>query len=181
MIVFCKHPTQRSGAMRDYRAYILGIDGHRFVWAKDFLAGHPNDAAAVDAARQLTNEHEVEVWEGCRLVARLSPSEKELLSPSEKELSPGLVPPLLKDSVGWADAISLSKVSELASASRSESNLSLPHPDNLQFVAESTETRTPALPENSADLRESATKLDAGPTGWRRFLVSWSGKHEPGD
>jgi hypothetical protein len=60
----------------DYRAYILAIDGHRFVWAKDFLNDHPNDAAAVDAAKQLTREHEVEVWEGSRLVVRLCHGEE---------------------------------------------------------------------------------------------------------
>jgi hypothetical protein len=101
--------------MGDYRAYILAIDGHRFVWAKDFLTNHPNDAAAVDAAKQLSAEHEVEVWEGSRLVARVCHG--------EEEMSPGLVPHLLstcdKDVVGRAEPISLSKVSELASGTPS--------------------------------------------------------------
>jgi hypothetical protein len=161
--------------MPDYRAYILAVDGQRFVWAKDFLTDHPNDAAAVDAAKQLSDEHDVELWEGCRLVARLSPD--------GKELSPGLVPPLLsigeKDSIGWAP-VALSKVAEFASAASSDSNLFLPRAGN-PLVAETPETRTPTtLPEKSEDSRESVGKPDPGPAGWRRFLIPWSRKHEPG-
>ena len=160
--------------MPDYRAYILAIDGQRFVWAKDFLTDQPNDAAAVDAAKRLSDEHEVELWEGCRLVARLSPD--------GKELSPGLVPPLLsigeKDSIGWAP-ISLSKVSELASITSSASNL--PDAGNPHFAAETPETGIPTTsPEKSVVSRESAGRLDPGPVGWRRFLISWPRKHEPG-
>jgi hypothetical protein len=66
---------RRGRAMRDYRAYILNIDGHRFVWAKEFQNSQPNDAAALNAAKQLTDKHDVEVWEDSRLVARLSPGE----------------------------------------------------------------------------------------------------------
>jgi hypothetical protein len=101
--------------MRDYRAYILAIDGHRFVWARDFLTDHPNDSDALDAAKRLTNESEVEVWEGSRLVARLPPG--------GEGMSPGLIPSLLsiceKVSVRPPEPISLSNVS-----------------DNLQFVGE---------------------------------------------
>jgi hypothetical protein len=137
--------------MGDYRAYILAIGGHRFVWAKDFLTNHPDDVAAVDAAKQLSPEHEVEVWEGCRLVARLCCG--------EEEKSPGLVPHLLstcdKDVVGRAEPISSSKVSELASVTSS-----------ITF-------------ETSDDSPGGASKPDLGPAGWRRFLISWSKKHEP--
>jgi hypothetical protein len=70
--------------MGDYRAYVLGIGGKRFVWVKDFLTDHPDDAAALKAAKNLTDAHDVEVWEGGRLVARLSPS--------GEGRSPGLVP-----------------------------------------------------------------------------------------
>jgi hypothetical protein len=97
--------------MRDYRAYILNIDGHHFVWAKEFQNSQPNDAAALNAAKQLTDKHDVEVWEGSRLVARLSPGEGgglvARLSPAEEGLSPQLAPSLLSDcensSVGPAD------------------------------------------------------------------------------
>jgi len=108
--------------MRDYRAYILGINGHRFIWAEDFLSNHPDDAAALDAAKQLTDKHDVEVWDCARLVARLSP-DGELISP---ELAPSLAfsPPsdCEENSVKPAEPVSLSKVSELALAGASESN-----------------------------------------------------------
>jgi hypothetical protein len=97
--------------MRDYRAYILNIDGHRFVWAKEFPNSHPSDAAALNAAKQLTDKHDVEVWEGSRLVAKLSPGEGSglvaRLSPAEEGLSPQLAPSQSSDcensSVGPAD------------------------------------------------------------------------------
>ena len=99
--------------MRDYRAYILGIDGHRFVWVDGFLSNHSDDAAALNAAKQLTDKHDVEIWDCGRLVARLSPN-GEVLSP---DLVPSLVsiPPAdsEKNSVG-PEPISLSRVSELA-------------------------------------------------------------------
>jgi hypothetical protein len=110
--------------MRDYRAYILGIDGHRFIRVKDFLGDYRDDAAALSAAKQLTDKHDVEVWDCARLVARLSPG-------GEVMLSPGLVPSLVfaapsdteKNSVELpVEPISLSKVSELALDASSESN-----------------------------------------------------------
>jgi hypothetical protein len=74
--------------MREYRAYIVGIiDDHRFVRIKEFLSDHPNDAAALNAAKLLTDKHDVEVWDCGRLVARLSP-DGVFLSP---ELAPSLV------------------------------------------------------------------------------------------
>ena len=111
--------------MRDYRAYILGIDGHRFIRVEDFLSNHLDDAAALNAAKQLTDKHDVEVWDCGRLVARLSPG--------GEVMSPGLVPSLIfappseyeENSVGPAEPISLSRVSELALAASSESNLFL--------------------------------------------------------
>ena len=108
--------------MRDYRAYILGIDGHRFIRVEDFLSNHLDDAAALNAAKQLTDKHDVEVWDCGRLVARLSPG-GEVMSP---ELVPSLIfaPPSQceKNSVEPAEPISLSRVSELAVASSSETN-----------------------------------------------------------
>jgi hypothetical protein len=86
--------------MRDYRAYILNIDGHRFIWAKEFSNSHPSDAAALNAAKQLTDKHDVEVWEDGRLVARLSPDEGSLvarLSPGGEGVLPGLAPSLPSD------------------------------------------------------------------------------------
>ena len=70
--------------MRDYRAYILGVDGHRFVKVKDFSSDQADDAAALSAAKQLVDGHEVELWDCGRLVALLS-SNGEVVSP---ELAP---------------------------------------------------------------------------------------------
>jgi len=70
--------------MPDYRAYILGIDGHRFIWAENFLSDHPDDAAAMAAAKQLCDSHDIELWHGARLVARFSPDGKI----SSPELAP---------------------------------------------------------------------------------------------
>ena len=105
--------------MRDYRAYILGIDGHRFVWAKDYVADHPNDAAALSAAKGLSDKHDVEVWDGGRLVARLSP---------EGEVSPELAPSLAftppsgceNRSATPTEPVSLNRVSEVVLAACSE-------------------------------------------------------------
>ena len=106
--------------MRDYRAYILGIDGHRFIRAMDFLSDYRDDAAALNAAKQLSDKHNVEVWDCARLVAVLSPG-------GEAMLSPGLVPSLVshteKGSVDLpVEQISLRSVSELASAASTEGN-----------------------------------------------------------
>ncbi|MGZ5870532.1 MAG: hypothetical protein ACXWKP_00275 [Bradyrhizobium sp.] len=111
---------------RDYRAYILGIDGHRFVRVEKFLSDHPDDEAAMSAAKQLTDGHEVELWDCGRLVARLS-SDGEVVSPG---LAPSLVfaaPSVSeKNSVEPpVEPVSLSKVSELALAASTESNLFL--------------------------------------------------------
>jgi hypothetical protein len=70
--------------MRDYRAYILGIDGHRFLKVQDFQSDQPDDAAALRAAKQLVDGHDVELWDCGRLVARLS-ANGEMASP---ELAP---------------------------------------------------------------------------------------------
>ena len=108
--------------MRDYRAYILGIDGHRFIRVKDFLTDYRDDDAALNAAKQLADKHGVEVWDCARLVAVLSPG-------GEVMLSPGLVPSLVfashteKGSVELpVEQISLRSVSELALAASTESN-----------------------------------------------------------
>ena len=73
--------------MRDYRAYILGTEGHRFIKAKEFLSDHPDDATALNAAKRLIDGHEVEVWDCGRLVARFS-ADGEIASP---ELVPLMV------------------------------------------------------------------------------------------
>jgi antitoxin (DNA-binding transcriptional repressor) of toxin-antitoxin stability system len=111
--------------MQDYRAYVLGIDGHRFIKAKDFLSDHSDDAAALNAAKQLLDGHEVELWDRGRLVARLSPN-GEIASP---ELAPFLVSTAPADSAKMASklegSIALGRVSELAKTASEENHLLL--------------------------------------------------------
>jgi hypothetical protein len=106
--------------MGNFRAYILGIDGHHFVWVEGFLRDHPDDEAALNAAKELTDKHDVEVWDGGRLVGRLSPG-GEVLSP---ELVPSLVSPTSPHSDKNAvSPISLRMVSELASGDSAQVSL----------------------------------------------------------
>ena len=91
--------------MRDYRAYILGIDGHRFIKASEFLSNHPDDAAAMKAAEQLVERHEIELWDCGRLVARFSP-DGQVTSP---ELAPSYSS---NNSVRPVQPISLRRASE---------------------------------------------------------------------
>jgi hypothetical protein len=58
--------------MPDYRAYILGREGHRFVRVAEFSSDHADDVTALLAAKQLIDGHDVELWDGGRLVARLN-------------------------------------------------------------------------------------------------------------
>jgi hypothetical protein len=56
--------------MPDYRAYILGGEGHRFAIVAEFPRNHADDSTALLAAKQLVDGHDVELWNGGRLVAR---------------------------------------------------------------------------------------------------------------
>jgi hypothetical protein len=57
--------------MPDYRAYILGGEGHRFLRVAEFSRDHADDATALCAAKKLIDGHDVELWDGGRLVARI--------------------------------------------------------------------------------------------------------------
>jgi hypothetical protein len=57
--------------MPDYRAYILGREGHRFLRVTEFSSDHVDDATALCAAKKLVDGHDVELWDGGRLIARL--------------------------------------------------------------------------------------------------------------
>jgi hypothetical protein len=57
--------------MPDYRAYILGRPGHRFLKVTEFSGDHADDAAALREAKKLIDGYDVELWDGGRLVARL--------------------------------------------------------------------------------------------------------------
>jgi hypothetical protein len=50
--------------MPDYRAYIIGDDGH--FASVEFLRNHPDDATAIDG-------HDIELWDRDRFVGRFSP------------------------------------------------------------------------------------------------------------
>jgi hypothetical protein len=62
--------------MPDYRAYIVGIDGHFNSIIAEFLHNHPDDATAIEAAKQLIDRHDIELWDRGRFVGRLSPEAK---------------------------------------------------------------------------------------------------------
>jgi hypothetical protein len=56
--------------MADYRAYVVGRDGH-FISFEGFVGG--DDVEALAKARQLVDGHDIELWSGTRFIKRLSP------------------------------------------------------------------------------------------------------------
>jgi hypothetical protein len=60
--------------MSDYRFYMIGKDGH--VNGPPTTHALPNDSAALEEAKKLVNGHDVEIWQGPRLVAYVVPDEK---------------------------------------------------------------------------------------------------------
>jgi hypothetical protein len=65
-----------SGTMPDYRAYSVGIDGHFNSIIIEFLHNHPDDTTAIEAAKQLVDDHDIELWDRDRFVGRFSPEAK---------------------------------------------------------------------------------------------------------
>jgi len=55
--------------MPEYRAYMVGTDGH-IVKATELVC--PNDEAAKEYARQLVDDHDVELWQRERLIQMFS-------------------------------------------------------------------------------------------------------------
>jgi len=53
--------------MAEYRAYIIGMDGH-FVRAVGFTS--PDDDTAKEYAKQLVDGHDIELWLGDRKIAK---------------------------------------------------------------------------------------------------------------
>jgi hypothetical protein len=53
----------------EYRAYVVGPDGHYTHAPHGFLAR--NDDAALEYARQFVDGHDIEIWSGARFVLRL--------------------------------------------------------------------------------------------------------------
>ena len=53
--------------MPDYRAYLIGPDGH--FW-KSIALDVPDEAAAIVAAKQLVDGHDVELWQRDRKIGK---------------------------------------------------------------------------------------------------------------
>ncbi|MBO4226039.1 hypothetical protein [Bradyrhizobium neotropicale] len=60
--------------MQEYRAYLLGIDGHI---RKQMELESETDDEAVARARQHFNGGTVEVWQGVRIVAKLDDGSRD--------------------------------------------------------------------------------------------------------
>ena len=58
--------------MTFYRAYVIGQDGH-FLEAVNLECA--SDAAAVEKAKQCINGHDVELWQGNRMITKLASGE----------------------------------------------------------------------------------------------------------
>lgn len=54
--------------MLNYRAYIVGLDGHVLKCVELDCA---TDSAALEQARGLVDDRDVEIWNGSRFVAKL--------------------------------------------------------------------------------------------------------------
>jgi hypothetical protein len=62
--------------MPDYRAYVVGIDGSFNSIGIEFLHNHPDDTTAIEAAKQLVDGHDIELWDRDRFVGRFSRAAK---------------------------------------------------------------------------------------------------------
>jgi hypothetical protein len=70
-----KSQTRRmeSYALSDYRAYIIGPDGHLY---ETVALDAPDGAAAIEAAKQLVEDHEVELWQLDRKIRKFKQEKK---------------------------------------------------------------------------------------------------------
>jgi hypothetical protein len=59
--------------MAGYRAYIIGVDGH-FLRAIELVC--PDDETAKEYAKPLADGHDVELWQGDRLIAKFESTPK---------------------------------------------------------------------------------------------------------
>jgi len=59
--------------MPDYRFYTIEQDGHITTPSAELHL--PNDAAALSEAKKLVNGHDVEIWQGKRIVAKIKSQE----------------------------------------------------------------------------------------------------------
>jgi hypothetical protein len=59
---------QRGGTqMSEYRAYVIGSDSH-FIQVIELIC--PDDNAAIESAKQLIDGHDIELWQGDRIIAK---------------------------------------------------------------------------------------------------------------
>lgn len=56
--------------MHNCRAYVLGMETHRYQRVAQFAGDHADDHAAMKAAENLVDGRDVELWESARLVAK---------------------------------------------------------------------------------------------------------------
>ena len=62
--------------MSDYRAYIVDGPFENSILT-EFLHNHPDDATAIEAAKQLVDDRDIELWDRGRFVGRFSPKAKK--------------------------------------------------------------------------------------------------------
>ncbi len=60
--------------MPDYRAYIIGPDGHFYETA---ALDAPDGAAEIEAAKRLIDDHDVELWQLDREIRKLKQEKKQ--------------------------------------------------------------------------------------------------------
>jgi hypothetical protein len=59
--------------MPEYRFYTIARDGHVAVPPATYAL--PNDTAVTEKAKELLNGHDIEIWQGARMVAYLDPKD----------------------------------------------------------------------------------------------------------
>jgi hypothetical protein len=55
--------------MPNYRIYVVDVDGH--ITGPPVVVTFDTDRAAIEQARQLVGDKDIELWEGPRLVKRI--------------------------------------------------------------------------------------------------------------
>jgi hypothetical protein len=68
--------------MQEYRAYTVGKDGH-FVGFEPLVC--VDDEDAISTAKQFLDGHDIELWNGARMVIRLSAKNTEAVSHEIKD------------------------------------------------------------------------------------------------
>ena len=68
--------------MAEYRAFTVGIDGH-FVGFEPIVCD--DDASAIELAKRMLDGHDIELWSGGRLIARLTAKETSAVTHEIKD------------------------------------------------------------------------------------------------